>query len=436
MTARHRDDARGMVVVGRIVGGVAATVLAAGLLLLTSATPAFARQRWTSSFAPALPNPMVVESGSVTFAGSFTFDPTADRLISSTQEIDKINVTFTRVGPPKAGCDGAVYQHTQNVTNSWEGGPTPAQNRHVPFSFAFTPACNGTYDVRVGAVAAGFYIVIPTSEASPELAHAGVQVVAPPPAVSGLDAAVSGSDVNLSWSPPAAYAGGPPADFAGYVVERKVGADFQAVGSVDATTTQFADRGVLTTSVSQQYRVRAARQGAAADQLVLSGVGDSPTRSVSRAAPPNGSTSTTVGSPRTTVGSPTTAGGRGVRLTTGGRSATTARGSASLSSNRSGTRSTSPTTRRSGARPSINALPYSDDPLDDVEPGEPDPVLPDGQLASGPALRGATEEPGQLALLTPVAIGAVLLVWAAHLRFLSRQARAPALVVDEVREKD
>ena len=68
------------------------------------------------------------------------------------------------------------------------------------------------------------------------------------------------------------------------------------------------------------------------------------------------------------------------------------------------------------------------DPTSELEEGEEDAVLPDdADQLGGAVITDVVDEEGPgRAVLTPVAVGLVMIVWAMHLRFLTRQAAQAA----------
>jgi hypothetical protein len=253
--------------------------------------------------------------------------------------------------------------------------------------------CNGTYHVVTRACTD--VLLQPRCDAAAPPANpnpdrwltmtAVVDVVVAPGRVSGLTVKQTGRTATLSWQPPAAS----PPDLVGYIVERASSGAPYEVRTTTRTTT-FADA-LPESGGALRWRVRAQRAApgkpvtgdAAAAEVVSLEVAPVPS-----ALPPAAAAASTTGvTPRRTTGS--------------ARTRTTTRN-----------RPTTATTLDTGFD---ERLPYELDGEGD------DPVIADEQSA-------ATVHQGQDAnagLAVPIAAAMVLAVWGAHLRRLTKLARAP-----------
>ncbi len=233
---------------------------------------------------------------------------------------------------------------------------------------ATSPACNGTYVAVVTATTE------PPGRPPDDVLARTLLVAIPPPPVLALQSTVNPDrTVALSWDPLAE----PPLDHTGYLIERSpAGGEWEPRATVTPDVTSHADGDVPAAGGEFAYRVRAVRVGATADATVASSDAVTVTASIPAARPP-------------------------VRRRSSRRSSTTA----------------PPTT--------FDVVPESEVP-ESTEPGEDDPVLPDDADAlGGPIVEHAGSGVDGRALAVPAATALVLVVWAAHIRYVAHLAARP-----------
>ncbi len=316
---------------------------------------------------------------SMAVSGFFRYTPGASRTIT------ELELVLEPEGDLPSGC--------QTVRVS-EDPPDPAPDGSVDFAIAAPGSlCNGVYQLTVTALARSRDPADPGQEAS--LGASGRTVSLQPRAPTGVEA-TAGDDraVAVSWDAP-----DNAADFLGYRLQRSVnGGTFNPIGPDLLEDTSFDDTEVPDDATEVGYKVASVRRGASGDATTTA-LSEATAISFTPAAPPGSDTSTTA--------PPGDQGDDGATASNGGGGGVSRSGPS---------RSVTPTTQ---FLPDIGRA--EDDPL--AEPGDRDPVLPQDDLASGTVLQNFEDDAqDRRALMVPVAIGAVLLVWALHLRFLARQA--------------
>lgn len=266
----------------------------------------------------------------------------------------------------------------------------PAFNQTVTFeSSDIELPCNGPYLATITAKAGS---PGPDARVFEMSLPFGIGVV--PPSVNGLTGLLETDRTTaLDWHPAYKSISATPPDFLGYRVERSVaGGSYIAIGDVGDSSTAFTDTAVPASGGNILYRVRAMRYGASGpEDPALSA--EAASEAISFEVAPLPSTSTTF-RPPVQGGAPVT-----------------------------GSRPGQPVLPRSAPAPVDTGYNPTLD-YGDVEPGEADAVLPDDEFAAGSVIQRFTDDGSQRrALLMPVAAGLVLLGWAMHIRFLTRQAQ-------------
>lgn len=290
--------------------------------------------------------------------------------------------------PPQGAPTACIPEANSAVVTAAGGG-------NFAFRGALTFPCNLTYAVTATAS-------VPPPPIGPrppsQRIPISISTAAPGPPVTGL--AVSKGDgrtVELRWVPPAP----PPDGLLGYLVERSVnGGEFSQLTVIDDPATEsYTDKDVPTSGGKLAYRVSTLRN--APGGPVTSQAADGDGAVTFEAVPGSSSTTSPGGTSQPTVGSATAGRRIGGSLDLPGLS----------SPNTSqGRRSTTSTTVDTGF---LETLPF-----EDREPGDDEPALPGDGFAS------VTFEEGGAGLLVPAAVALLLLVWAAHLRYLNRLAKA------------
>lgn len=283
--------------------------------------------------------------------------------------------------------EGELFPGCSEVSTSEDAAP-PGPDGTVEFSISPPSSlCNGVYQVTVTAVA--------DSGEQASLDSNGRTVSLQPRAPSGVEAVLGATGgVILSWEAP-----DNAPDFLGYRLQRSVdGGPFTPFGPDLLDDTSFEDTDVPDGATEVDYKVASVRQGAS-DGTTVTALSGSTAVTLPTEPPPSDTTTSVAPGEQAADGAPSSDGG-----TTG--------------ASRSGSgRSVTPTTQ---FLPDIGRA--DDDPLGDAEQGDENPVLPEDELA-GTVLQNFEDDAGdRRALMVPVAIGVVLLVWAMHLRYLARQA--------------
>ena len=365
-----------------------------------TATPAHGQValEWTSAWTAPADEPAPI-AAPTPFTGWFRYGPDGDSTTVWTIDGFTLNVAIADGATLPEGCPmealaadvdapagdaGDGTRASTGVSGSTADDTDPDRR-----SFAFTdaqttPVCNGTYTASVVAHASR-RDPAQTADAPP-LTRTLLVAIPPPPVTEVSVRGNRGGAVTLTWNAPEGYAvdataspgAAPPPDFAGYQVERADGNDgFHTIGTTEPDTLVFADTEAGSTGLVS-YRVRAMRAGATADAPALSDDTQTATVEVdlaARAVNPSAS------------GSGSSGGGGG-------------------------------TTHAAGPPTTVEVQPESD-----LEPGDPDPVLPDdASELGGPIVTDVGDDGAGRAVLVPVAVGIVLLVWAMHLRYLTHQA--------------
>jgi hypothetical protein len=379
----------------------ALVAVALGLAALTPATAGADESidsgRWEGSeLTPG--ETLVDDIGAISLAGSFTRSP---------HRPFDVEVRAARVADgPGCAVEGS---------GRFEPEPPTGPSDGFDFSETLSVPCNGTYLVEA---------VARTTENAPDPDGPGplpspappdsaildrtVQVVVPPPDVTGVEA-VEGGDraVTVSWSPVAPR----PEDHLGYAVERR---------SADGAVTEFFagkdDTSLVDTAPpaaggEATYSVFALRPGPTATSNVRS---ETPGSKVVDVSPAPAGTGGTGGGTGGTGGTGTGRPGSGA-AGTGGRPAGT------ITVPRVGTPSRN-------FFPPLLAPPEdagfdTELPFEDREPGDEEAILPDDLTVD-------ERLPGR-GLAVPVATALVLAVWGLHLRFLARASR-PEHVADHI----
>jgi hypothetical protein len=364
-----------------------AVVLGAAVALAMLAWPAHAEtvgDQWTAAWTSPTDSPATFDAPTGV-AGWFRYGPPQGQ---ATSYVDDVKLTIV----PSAG-QALAAECPPSIEAEKTYGPPPFPSSSssttptVPSdasTFQFTPVestppCNGTY---VATAHAHAHTADPLADQTFDLQKTIVVTVAPAPVTSLTATADTSKAVTLKWAAPAGYPDAAPPDFGGYAVERGDAAgEFTALGATTPDVLTFKDAALPASGVVQ-YRIRAVRPGATEGSVTMSPASASVTRSVDVGALP---------APTTTVPAATH------------------------------THTTIP-----DAPPTTVAVAPGDPITDDTEPGEADAVVPPGADELGaPVVHDLPASHGR-ALLTPIALGLLLLVWAMHLRFLTRQAARAA----------
>lgn len=314
---------------------------------------------------------------SLDLEGTFRYTP------GGTRSITGIELRFDPQDAPSSDCEAVSVS---------ESALEPEPDGTVTFSISSPPSlCNGVYQLTVTATAVD--IDDPDDQGTTSALSADGVIVSLQPGPPTSVKATNGNarDVVLSWNEPSRAA-----DFLGYRLQRSVNSGpFSRVGPDLVDDTGFDDTGVPEEATGVAYKVESVRSGATSGTTTTA-LSDAVAVSFTPAAPPPADTTTTVTPPDDQAGT----------------------GDPAAGGNRTGaSRSTTPSTQ---FLPDVGTA--EDDPLLDPEPGERDAVLPDDGFA-GTVLQNFEDDGDERrALMVPLAIGMVLLVWAAHLRFLARQA--------------
>ncbi len=370
----------------RQVSARALFVCAATLVAMAGGYPAVevGAQILPPILPPPPPEPAFVASGwdpepptrftgpSMTLSGSFT--------LSGTHTVTELELVLTPQSELYPGCDEVSVS---------EDASAPGPGGTVEFSItAPSSLCNGVYQATVVATA--------DSGEQGSLNSNGRTVSLQPRAPSGVEAVPGATGgVTLSWEAP-----DNAADFLGYRLQRSVGdGPFTPFGPDLLEETSFEDTDIPDGATAVDYKVASVRQGASDGTTVTALSGSTAVTLPSTEPVPPGTTTSLVPGDQAGDGAGPSDGGTGASRSASGRSVT-------------------PTTQ---FLPDIGRA--EDDPLGDTEEGDENPVLPDDEFASGTVLQNFEDDDGdRRALMVPVAIGSVLLVWAMHLRFLARQA--------------
>lgn len=312
--------------------------------------------------------------------------------------------------------------------------PPSKPNTTSTKAIASTP-CNGSYGIRVEATLRNNF----GGSAVDRVVLVGrVNVVAPPSAVSGVEASADGSTVRITWS---SSAGSHP-DFLGYRIQRQTGDGWTTLADVGRDDTSYSD-GSPPSEGRITYRVLARRSGPSGD--VTCDCGGRTTIEL------QGSTTTSTAPGGTDGG--TTGGDGGTTGGSGGADGGTTGGGADGGTPGDGT---TPTTAGSSGRTPRGGRSFSALPRGQVGVGTKAPRLgtptganipglltPDAgfdeeldygdqELGSGDGEDGLSsfhyENAAGRGMAVPVATGFVLFAWAVHLRYLARAAR-PATAV-------
>lgn len=290
-----------------------------------------------------------------------------------------------------------------------------------PVSLSFGVGCNGRYTVRVDAK---------SSYGDTAYLDQIVTVRMPAPTVTGVTTTPTddGRSIDVTWDDmrPAAP------DLSGYIVERKVGDDFEELASLAPEEHAYSDRELPESGGEATYRVfatRAAPGGSvtsqssseAATPFVAAPTDDSDASGSSSgdATGVGAGGGTTTGAGDNAGGSASSDSSQPSRTGVTRVAPRSPRFSVSLPSAllrpgpRAAAGSTTPTTVDGGFDES---LPYAT--AEGAEPGDEDPVLPDDEMAS----IFTESQPGR-GMAIPVAVALVLAVWALHLRMLAAASR-------------
>jgi hypothetical protein len=384
----------------RRAAGVAA--LAIGLCVAAGA-PAAAQlepvQRWSGTWDQVSGFESTIDT--VTLSGEITYNrtPTSDDP-APPPSIDSIELSIEALDDV-AGCTVPDPEQISPIEvdepNPEPPDPSldPALNQTVRFTSSdIELGCNGPYLATLTAKAGS---PSPNARVFEMTLPFGIGVV--PPSVNGLTGLLNSDRTTaLDWNPAYKTASATPPDFLGYRIERSAGGGpYIAIGDVGSSSTAFTDAAVPAAGGEVLYRVRAMRYGPSGpDDPTLSA--EAASEAISFDVAPVPSTSTTF-RPPVQAGAPVT----GSRPGQPGQPVLPRSSTAPVDT---------------GYNPTLD---YG------VEPGEADAVLPDDELAAGSVIQRFTDDAGQRrALLVPVAAGLVLLGWAMHIRFLTRQAQPDA----------
>jgi hypothetical protein len=372
---------------------LAAVVLLGALAL--AGPPARADQNGTWSWSDI----SVERAGSVIRVTGFVTSTSSTPSFSN-YRIQGVTISYEPDGGAYEGCPG--------------GGATPVSGGSTPqgpdtdqygFIFEVRPVCNGTWDFALSASAQRGSDATLSRDTHYEDAQP-VALPAPPVESVVAEATSSGRAVDVSWEPPAAYADGGPPDFVGFRVQRVD--DAVDVDDVGPEATTATDVSPPSAGGEFTYEVVVLRTGASSDELVESAAVSSDAVTVA-AAP-----------------TPTTAPPTGTGSTLPGAS-TGDLPSRSTFPSRSPAPQADPYRILGFVTPGVEEEVPGADAV--PEPGAPEPVLPDDELATdGAVLQQFVEDDdggsplGDRTVVVPIAGGIVLLSWALHLRYIARQA--------------
>jgi hypothetical protein len=400
--------------VRRLLAGAAV----AGLGVLLCAPPAFAANPSTYD-GSHITTPTQVDTSSPVIGAVIV------RKAGANERVD-VGTYFTTPDGLPDGC-GPAGEKQLPTSTAPNGEPNALQSTAVG-----SAPCNGTYGIRIEATLTNRILGIKVDSAT---YPGSVQVAEPPANVSGVEGALDGTSVVLSWS----RASGPAPDFKGYRIERRDGDGWTKLDTVGTNTSTFTDTTPPPEGGEISYRVLGRRSGPNGE--VLSGGGGRVTVSV-----PVPTTTTPVtnpdGTPVTTVPGSSGSGGSG--------------GTGSGGSGGTGSGGTGGTGTDGGRAPSRTGRTFNTVPRGTVGIGTKAPRIGTPQVSNIPDLtvgdNGFNEtldygdqqladgsEDGQDGLSSiyyggaggkgmavPVATGFVLAAWAFHLRYLARAAKPAA----------
>jgi hypothetical protein len=157
------------------------------------------------------------------------------------------------VARPDQPCSAASGVQPQNKAG---GGSS-----HVEFAFTATFPCNRRYEVSATVTP----VQKPLRRDSDLVLDLYIDVAIPPPATTGLDAAVAGRRVALTWD----SAGQQMPDFEGFEIRRASGGGpFEALADVGTDATSYTDTAVPGAGGTFHYRVLQVRSGPEAGTVV------------------------------------------------------------------------------------------------------------------------------------------------------------------------
>ena len=338
---------------------------------------------WAGSYWSEDPPPTEYTTDPV-FDGQFQLDnPPCSGLYC--EWIGKISYAaeFTDAADERPECphppDGQLYN-----------APNPSQR------FGFTPffKCNGTYNIAVTG-----YRYHSNGSSAPNdtymLWRGAVKIAVPAKPVETMTATFAGTDVKVSWVPPAEYDNPDttPSDLIGYQVNRIAVPTGTTVslGEIPLNTTVIADPKVP--PGTYKYQVQSLREGADPSELTTD-----TDLVVAANAPPASSSGT---SPPTTTPTSTS-------------DAATATATASATG-----AAVPPRTTRTAPRNVAPVDAETDEEFSSDLPYEPEP----GDVsAQAPRVRASNHGPGSW-LIVPFAAASVLTMWALIILYVTRQAR-------------
>jgi hypothetical protein len=332
---------------------------------------------WAGSAFDAIdtaPNPVIV-------SGVLQFECKAF-LCGRTNDIVTTSYTVTPKGHLGDFCTVALARAGDSVSG------TPGNPDVQPFSVGLDVSCNGVYQIDVGAHAQ--WGPAPTQQDWYTLSTE-ITVANPAPPVTNVTTKTTDRDVAVSWT----KLDNPPPDFSGYKVTRRdASGTVVALGTTKPALATFTDKAVP--DGTYHYEVQALRNGAdpsaasSSDKVVV-GNGLFTT--------PPSSSSSDLGLVITGDVAPPATNPSGSGITVAG---TPSRGS--------------------GVRPGSTAQNPSVGSDEGFASDLPYEAEPGGQAAQAPGVRASSHEPGA-GLLVPGAVALLLLVWAMHILYVTRQAR-------------
>jgi uncharacterized membrane protein YgcG len=416
MSARHLARQRPR----RILGVLAAS----GALCLAMASPAMAARTgdWTESrfltnsdtSKPSPVNGVSYSTGNPTISGIFNYAnedhqprDIAYIYLNYAAAASNHNPEACAVPPPELA----------DLSTEAPSTVTPPDDSSAFAYFVSEPSfvCNGVYDIA--AVAQLENVFNSVDDATHKLDLTGVKIAEPPPPVSAVSAAKSGEhDILITWNPPAAYAsttsvttpkpasssqsqqgqsaGGPPPDFLGYQVTRVDGTGAKTVVVTTAPNGTSYQDSAMPDNGAFSYQVASIRSG--------------PDGQLS-SAPVGSGAPIVIGTP------PDTTPGQGGSDGSGGSGGSGGAGGGSGSGGSGTSRGATATTAHPAVIPGDSGDEgYSSDLPYEAEPGV--------ATASSPG-RSRNNSPAGAGLLVPFAVSSVLVMWAVHILYVTRQAR-------------
>ncbi len=354
----------------------AAGLAIAAALIIGSTGAAAGGDSWSGSFISSPTDGSTASTPDAALAGMVIYDrfgsppdtsPTTATTTPSGGYIDAIEVQVRVADGYDAptGCPGTpasqTFQYAPNEVVQDDG------TQRAEFLMSLFFECNGRYVATA----------VPhlSSGTNGPAIESSFSVAARPPTVEGVSAVRgTGRTVAVGWQPVPS----PPADFLGYVVDRKVGEGQWGRQSAVIDGTTWTDSKVPLDGGEISYRVRTARSG---PQAPVSG-------------PPSAAATLSIeGIPTTTTTRPSQSGG-------------------------------SRTTRSPGRAPANVQVPTTADTFEEELPyGEGDANAADAQLPEDDLASVLYEDQAaRKGFLVPIAGALVLAVWAMHLRYLAKRA--------------